>query len=294
MKTSMNLFMFFMLLIITGCVSSKGNTSTSEDTTKAILKTEGEWAREKWARINAGLANYPIKRQFRELPGGGEYLSIPVPEELINIRIDNTISYQDEFSFFHPSVPIDVTIDIYAKLYDIHKKTILAGKYCFDPAFLTHDTHIQVAKDGKETLISSFNESSLADDFTFIGECIEYVDYFLFLVKQDKILIELYNRGIITWNTKFDGSYETDRIWIEYRTEKNKYIIDPAWSDWDSVGELNKTNQRKTREVRFEEAIKISPYKNELIEASIREYFFTPIARYKSTYEIYGMVLSPN
>lgn len=123
------------------------------------------------------------------------------------------------WQLFSPAVPKDVPSDIYTRLWNINLKTIKAGKYDYNAFNYNTAQYI------------TYNESAMADDFTFAGVCTNYADYFVFVLKHDTVLLELFNKGIII------SSRSPTHRWIEYRTEKNRYIIDPTWCDWDFVGE---------------------------------------------------------
>jgi len=154
---------------------------------------------------------------------------------------------------FQPSIPHDVPQDIYTRLWNINLKTIKAGKYDFN-AF-NYNTAQFIA----------YDESALSDNFTFAGVCMNYADYFIFVLKHDGVLLELYNKGIITANTS------PSHKWIEYRTENNRYIIDPTWCDWDYVGEPAGIYANNAA---FAEACRTSFNRDKLIEASSMSWFF--------------------
>jgi bifunctional ADP-heptose synthase (sugar kinase/adenylyltransferase) len=92
-----------------------------------------------------------------------------------------------------------------------------------------------------------------------------YADYFIFVLKHDNVLLELYNKGIITANTS------PSHKWIEYRTENNRYIIDPTWCDWDYVGQPVGIYANNAA---FAEACRTSFNRDKLIEAKSRSWFF--------------------
>jgi len=154
---------------------------------------------------------------------------------------------------FQPSIPNDVPQDIYNRLWNINQKTIKAGKYDFN-AF-NYNT--------AQTIV--YDESALSDNFTFAGVCMNYADYFIFVLKHDSVLLELYNKGIITANAS------PSHKWIEYSTEKNRYIIDPTWCDWDYVGQPSGIYANNAK---FAEACRTSFNRDNLIEAKARSWFF--------------------
>lgn len=163
----------------------------------------------------------------------------------IPYRIDSdrtTWSWQ----IFNPSVPKDVPGDIYSRLWNINLKTIKAGKYDFN------------AFNYNTAQVIAYNESAMADTFTFAGVCMNYADYFIFVLKHDTVLLDLFNNGIITTNSS------PSHKWVEYRTAKNRYIIDPTWCDWDYVGEPNGIYANNAE---FSESCRTSYNKEKLIEA---------------------------
>jgi hypothetical protein len=168
------------------------------------------------------------------------------------------------WQIFKPSIPNDVPDDIYSRLWDINSKTIKAGKFDFN-----------LYNDNKASLIT-YNESAMSDNFTFDGIFTNYADYFLFLLEHDSVLLELYNRGVITANT---SPYHK---WIEYHTEKNRYIIDPTWCDWDYVGV---PTGMYANNVEFAEACINSFNKEKLIEAKSKEWFFRNITTVTKEYD---------
>jgi hypothetical protein len=157
------------------------------------------------------------------------------------------------FRIFQPAVPNDVPRDILIRLWEINKKTIRAGKYDFNAYYF--DTAQFIA----------YDESALSDSFTFAGVCMNYADYFMFVLKRDSVLLELYNRGIITENV---NDYHK---WIEYRTERNRYIIDPTWCDWDYVG--TPTGMYANNAL-LAEACRTSFNREKIMEAQSKEWFF--------------------
>jgi len=189
----------------------------------------------------------------QRIPAGQEEI-ISAGDIMVNVpyRIDSRGATWN-WQIFRPAVPADVPGDIYAKLWDINLKTIRAGKYDFNvPNFNTSQT-------------IKYNEPDLSDDFTFEGVCINYADYFIFVLKHDESLLELYNKGVITEN--ISASHK----WIEYHTERNRYIIDPTWCDWDYVGEPAGIYAGNAE---FAEACITSYNKDRLIEAKSKEWFF--------------------
>jgi hypothetical protein len=92
-----------------------------------------------------------------------------------------------------------------------------------------------------------------------------YADYFIFVLKHDATLLELLNKGVITTNTS------PSHKWIEYHTEKNRYIIDPTWCDWDFVG----TPQGMyANNAAFAEACRTSYNREQLVEVNSKSWFF--------------------
>jgi hypothetical protein len=157
------------------------------------------------------------------------------------------------WEIFQPAVPNDVPRDILTKLWDINKKTIKAGKYDYN------------AFNYNTAQFITYDESALSDNFTFAGVCMNYADYFIFVLKHDNVLLELYNQSVISTNSS------PTHKWIEYRTEKNRYIIDPTWCDWDFVGEPSGIYAGN---VEFAEACRTSYNRDNLIEAKSKSWFF--------------------
>ena len=168
------------------------------------------------------------------------------------------------WSIFQPSIPNDVPQDIYNRLWNINLKTIKAGKYDYN-AF-NYNTAQWI----------TYDESAMSDDFTFAGVCSNYADYFIFVLKHDSVLLELYNKGIITTNNS------PTHKWIEYRTEKNLYIIDPTWNDWDYVGE---PAGMYANNAAFAEAVRTSFNGEKLREAKAREWFFRNVTTITREYD---------
>ncbi|MDR2597336.1 MAG: hypothetical protein LBC76_08465 [Treponema sp.] len=157
------------------------------------------------------------------------------------------------YPIFQPAVPADVPGDIYTKLWNINLKTINAGKYDYDAVNFNPSKWI------------TYNESAMSDNFAFTGICADYADYYIFVLKHDAVLLDLLNKGVITVNNS------TTHRWIEYHTEKNRYIIDPTWCDWDYVGEPAGVYEGNAD---FAEACRTSFNKDKLIEARSKEWFF--------------------
>ena len=189
------------------------------------------------------------------LAGKNENIEIPYKKE------GSRTSY---WIIFEPSVPNDVPSDIYEKLWNINVKTIKAGKYDFNAY------NFNTAK------FINYDESALSENFTFVGVCMNYADYFLFLLKHDDTLLELYNKGIII--VKSSSSHK----WLEYHTKTNRYIIDPTWCDWDFVG---KPVGMYANNSEFEKACRTSFNKDKLIYASARSWFFRDVKTVKEIFD---------
>jgi hypothetical protein len=168
------------------------------------------------------------------------------------------------WQIFQPSVPADVPRDIYAKLWNINLKTIKAGKYDFN-AFNFNTAHW-----------ITYDESALSDNFTFAGVCANYADYFIFVLKRDATLLELFNQGVITVNNS-----PTHR-WIEYHTARNRYIIDPTWCDWDFVGEPKGIYAGNAE---LAQACRTSYNRDRLIEAMAKSWFFRNVTTVTSDFD---------
>jgi hypothetical protein len=179
-----------------------------------------------------------------DVTGGDAMVSIPY-----KVVGNTTWSWQ----IFQPSVPSDVPRDILTRLWNINKKTIKAGKYDFN------------AFNYNTAQFITYDESALSDNFTFAGVCMNYADYFIFVLKHDNVLLELYNRGVISTNSS------PSHKWVEYRTERNRYIIDPTWCDWDFVGTPVGIYAGNAE---FAEACRTSYNKDKLTEAKSKEWFF--------------------
>jgi len=178
----------------------------------------------------------------------------PVEDVMVGIPY-NTDRNGETWSWkiFQPAVPTDVPSDVYSKLWDINLKTINAGKYDYN------------ANNYNTSQSIIYNESALSNNFTFIGICTNYSDYFIFVLKHDASLLELFNKGVITVNNS------SNHKWIEYHTDKNRYIIDPTWCDWDYVGEPVGIYAGNAD---FAEACRTSFNSDKLIEAKAKEWFF--------------------
>jgi len=168
------------------------------------------------------------------------------------------------WQIFQPSVPADVPSNIYEKLWNIHLKTIRAGKYDYN------------AFNFNTAQFITYNESAMSDNFTFAGVCMNYADYFIFVLRHDAALLELYNQGVIS--ARSSSSHK----WIEYRTERNRYIIDPTWSDWDFVGE---PQGMYAGNAAFAEACRTSYNRDRLMEAKSKEWFFRNVNTITSDYD---------
>jgi len=188
--------------------------------------------------------------------------TVPVKQADARLPVDTTVSipYKIDdngatwsFPVFLPAVPADVPGDIYTKMWNINLKTINAGKYNYN------------AVDFNALQWIKYNESAMSDNFTFIGICADYADYYMFVLKHDAALLDLFNKGVITVNNS------TTHRWIEYHTERNRYIIDPTWCDWDYIGEPSGIYAGN---IEFAEACRTSFNKDKLIEARSKEWFF--------------------
>jgi hypothetical protein len=164
------------------------------------------------------------------------------------------------WQIFQPSVPGD----IYAKLWNINLKTIKAGKYDFNALNFNTSQYI------------NYDESAMSDSYTFAGVCMNYADYFIFVLKHDAALLELFNKGVITANTS------PDHKWIEYHTERNRYIIDPTWCDWDYVGEPQGIYANNAV---FAEACRTSYNRDRLMEVKSKSWFFRNVRTVTSVYD---------
>jgi len=193
---------------------------------------------------SGGNKNTAANRTAASEPAGDIMLSIPYKTDSRGIW---------SWQIFQPAVPADVPRTIYAKLWDINLKTIKAGKYDFNAFNFNTAQWI------------TYDESALSDNFTFAGVCANYADYFMFVLKRDAALLELFNQGVITVNNS------PSHRWIEYHTEKNRYIIDPTWCDWDFVGEPQGIYAGNAE---LAEACRTSYNREELIEAKSKSWFF--------------------
>jgi hypothetical protein len=180
--------------------------------------------------------------------------AIPVPRTGTN-RMERVPYTRDGWAYllFSPAVPSDVPGNIYAKLWDINLKTIKAGKYDFNA--YNYNTSQRIV----------FDESAMSDSFTFAGVCMNYADYFIFVLTHDAELLKLYNEGVVTANTS------ATHKWIEYHTARNRYIIDPTWCDWDFVGVPQGIYAGNAE---FAQACRTSYNREKLIEAKSKSWFF--------------------
>jgi len=184
-----------------------------------------------------------------------------VPAEDIMVSIPYRIDSDGMtwgYPIFQPAVPADVPSNVYAKLWSINQKTIKAGKYDYN----AHSFNISQSV--------KYDESAMSDNFTFTGICADYADYFVFVLKHDATLLDLFNKGVIMVKNS-----PTHR-WIEYHTEENRYIIDPTWCDWDYVGE---PAGMYAGNADFAEACRTSFNRDKLIEARSKEWFFRNIKK---------------
>jgi hypothetical protein len=211
--------------------------------------------KEKTANTNREQTNREktdmVRTEKSEKPAAGSDryrgdTTVPIPYK---IEGNSTSSWL----IFQPSIPNDVPQDIYKKLWNINQKTIKAGKYDFN------------AFNYNTAQFITYDESAMSDNFTFAGVCMNYADYFIFVLKHDSVLLELYNKGIITEKTS------PSHKWIEYRTENNRYIIDPTWCDWDYVGQPVGIYANNAE---FAEACRTSYNRVNLIEAKSKSWFF--------------------
>jgi hypothetical protein len=191
-----------------------------------------------------------------EKQAGDVMLSIPYKTE----SNGTTWSWQ----IFHPADPVDVPRNIYTKLWNINLKTIKAGKYDFNAFNFNTAQWI------------TYDESAMSDNFTFAGVCMNYADYFIFVLKHDAALLELLNQGIITANSS------PSHKWVEYHTERNRYIIDPTWCDWDFVGEPQGIYANNAE---FAEACRTSYNRDKLTEAQSKSWFFRNVNTVTSDFD---------
>jgi len=191
------------------------------------------------------VAKPAVQRPAVQTQTGDVMMSIPYMKE------SNGTTWS--WKIFQPSVPTDVPGNIYSKLWNINLKTIKAGKYDFNAFYNSTAQWI------------TYNESAMSDNFTFAGVCANYADYFVFVLKHDATLLDLFNKGVIKLNNS-----PTHR-WVEYHTLKNRYIIDPTWCDWDFVGE---PKGMYANNAKLAEACRTSYNKDKLIEAKAKSWFF--------------------
>jgi hypothetical protein len=182
----------------------------------------------------------------------------------LNIVYTQTSNSSRYWVIFSPSIPKDVDEEIYNKLWELNLRTIYAGKYDFN-AFYNNTADWII-----------YDESALAEDFTFAGVCMNYADYMYFLIQHDEQLVKLIEAGIIY------SKSSTNHKWLEYKTEKNRYIIDPTWCDWDFVG--TPKGQYKNN-IEFEKPTRTSFNKEALIKAKSREWFFRNVKTVKNSFD---------
>jgi len=188
----------------------------------------------------------------------------PVGDIMVSIPYKREGGTIWSWQIFQPSVPVDVPGSIYEKMWNIHLKTIRAGKYDYNAFNFNTAQWI------------TYNESAMSDNFTFAGVCANYADYFIFVLKHDAVLLELFNQGVITVNNS-----PTHR-WIEYHTEKNRYFIDPTWSDWDFVGE---PQGMYAGNAEFAQACRTSYNRDKIIEAKSKSWFFRNVNTITSNFD---------
>ena len=126
-----------------------------------------------------------------------------------------TIRYKD-------TKPDDVPQEVYDSLWEIQKEVI--DNFTYDYAIL------------RGSKKSPYGYEATKEDYYKHGSgvCDDYSNFFILLAREKGLTENLY---------KVSGG---GHAWLEYRTAKNVYIIDPTWSDDYIYG--NKQTQQKFRE----------------------------------------------
>jgi len=247
----MNIRTLFMMVLICLVTAVEIGTQENNVTTADGGKNATYNSKKRTDYLYSLREKYPIKKYqitSSDWRSDGDYIDIPfVPEDDYD---DDQVYYFSSYTFFIPPIPEDVPSDVRLKLWNIHQKTINAGKYDYNEA---KSDNIQGI---------TFNESDLmSENFTFDGVCHDYVNYFLLILKQDELLVKLYEDGVIYPSSvdKLSDSRITGNghIWLEYQTEEKTYIIDPTWDDYDG-----------------KEYCETSLYQAEFIQAKSKEWFF--------------------
>jgi hypothetical protein len=111
--------------------------------------------------------------------------------------------------YYKDSKPDDVPQEVYDGLWEIQKEVI--DNFTYDYAVL---------RDNRKFIYMSTKE-----DFYKYGKgvCENYTNFFILLAREKGLTENLYR---VSGSGKRGG-----HAWLEYRTEKNTYIIDPTWSD---------------------------------------------------------------
>ena len=139
---------------------------------------------------------------------------------LIDLSID-----KNSFSpfYYKDFKPDDVPQEVYVALWEIQKEVIDHFTYDYDVLNGRKKSHYFAA---------------IEDYYKYgKGVCEDYTNFFILLAREKGLTKNLYK---VSGNGNRGG-----HAWLEYRTAKNTYIIDPTWSD-DS--QFNGQQKKKLRE----------------------------------------------
>ena len=192
-----SLFLCLIILLITGCASSKKATAVS-------TKTESKTA----APAQQAL-DIRVKQKF------DTYDLIEVPWEDFGYGW----SYM---TYIRPKYPDGVAKDIYDKIWACYVKTIERGDYDFESYNRRNEG---------DPNWTTFIEYKDDPSFHFHGVCYQYADYFEMLLKKEPTLIPLIEKGILRSETAPNHKY-----WVYQEPNGIKYYIDPTWGDWTVYG----------------------------------------------------------
>ena len=132
----------------------------------------------------------------------------------IQIPINNSRYY---IVFYKDTKPDDVPQEVYDGLWEVQKEVIDNFTYDYD-----------VLRGRKRSPYSGWGMPTLEDYYTHgSGVCEDYSNFFILLAREKRLTENLY---------KVSGKRgSSGHAWLEYRTEENRYIIDPTWSDDYSI-----------------------------------------------------------
>jgi len=162
-----SLFLCLIILLITGCASSKKATAVS---TKTESKT-------------AAPAQQAISIRVKQKNDTYDLIEVPLED------FGYGWSYM---TYIRPNYPAGVANDIYDKIWACYVKTIERGDYDFESYNKGTSTPIEYKDD---------------PSFHFHGVCYQYADYFEMLLKKEPTLIPLIEKGILRSETAPSHKY---------------------------------------------------------------------------------------